>query len=231
VTTLPTSEEKWLLPPKFRLDTPERLAAADAAQAELAKKINSPFVQATPEERERGRAARLVAEHKATAEVLASLIKTYGAQSRPQKRRQRELSAARAALPVVLSQLAEAHAAVGHFRLAAECEPDRKLKAYYLRVWRAIWRDDGHWCACPKTTAGHTQAFVKQDIYSIRHERVMPLMKCAGCNCLNVAPLKPELAEQRAHRRAAVALTRGLAPEDAKKVLTQRGHTAKELLK
>lgn len=224
-------EEQYKFPDRLRLaDNPTRLAEADERQRELARKVQSPHASLTPEERERERAARLVTEHKANAELLQSLIATYGAQTRPQRRQRRELAAAREALPAVLRQLAEAYAACGKFFLAAEVEPDRKQRAWYLRVHRAIWREDGHWCSCPPTTAGHTRAFVKQDIYSIRHERVMPLMKCAGCNCLNVAPLKPELAAQRAHRREAAALVAGMLPEDGKKVLIQRKHTTRDLL-
>ncbi|HZG53834.1 MAG TPA: hypothetical protein VEZ40_17150 [Pyrinomonadaceae bacterium] len=232
VTTQPT-DEKWFLPPKHRLDSAEKLAAADLEQIELSRRTQSPFAQLSAEERERAAAVRLVAEHKATVELLRGMIKAHEARPGDEPkllRHRRELKAAREALPLVLSQLAEAYATTGYFETAAHYEPDRAKKAFYLRVWRAMWREDGHWCECPNTPTGLPHTFVVNDIYSIRHQRMMPLMKCKRCKCLNVAPLRPELVAQRAHRRTAHGMAAGKSPEEAKALLASHKHTTKDLL-
>ncbi len=149
--------EKWELPPRLRMDSAEKLAAADAAQRELARKVQSPFASVSPSERERERAARLVAEHKATAELLGGYILVTQRREDLSGGERRQLAAAREALPVILTQLAEAYAATGRYDKAAEYEPDEGKRDEYLRIWEAVWKNDGEWCDCPPATSDHSQ--------------------------------------------------------------------------
>lgn len=225
-----TSEERWELPEPLRV-TPEMLAEIDRADREALARGQSPFLALSPQERERARAIQIAAEYEQALEHLDSLIKQGAKRKWPTGRQKKELAAAREARPAVAAQLAEAYAASGRFDLAAEAHPDRKQKADYLRVWRAVFRDDAHWCDCPKPLSGGTHTFVRQDIFSVKHDRFMPLLRCSNCKCLNVAPMPKEIVEQRAHRATAAQLVRGMKPDDAKRELIRRGHVAKELLK
>lgn len=230
-------QEKWQLPEPLRLTDDkreviaERLAAAEAAQARLVARAQSPFARLSPAEFERATAARVVEEYRATLEVLDALILKGERLKRPTRKERGGLRVALEARPAIAAQLAEAYATTGRYDLAAEVTPDRDQKALYLRIWRAIWRDDAHWCACPPPLAGGTHTFVRQDIFSVRHDREMPLLKCSSCPCLNVTPLPAALVEQRALRATARQLAGDLKPDDAKAVLLERGHTSERILK
>lgn len=219
---------KWELPEALRA-TPERLAEFEAAQRELARRSQSPFANLSPSQSERARAARVIPELEAALKgvekKLGKVFTAGGAES---------FEELQEAQKIFWRQLAEAHAVTGRYDLAAHYEYDRPEKARHLRVWRAVWRDDGHFCACPATLAGHPQFFVVADIFSVKHNREMMLVKCSACKCLNVTTSREVLAplqEQRAHRRAASAAAANLSPADAAKALRARGHTSRELLK
>lgn len=216
---------RWELPEALRV-TPERLAAFDEAQRELARRINSPFAHLSPSEHARARAAQQVPELEAALKgVEKKLGKVFTAGGAENFEELQE------AQKVLWRQLAEAHATTGRFDLAAHYEYDRGEQARYLRIWRAVWRDDAHFCACPRTLAGLPQFFSVSDVFSLRHGREMVLVKCAACKCLNVttrADVLGPIREQRAHRRAALA-TGAKTPAEEARLLRGRGTT--ELLK
>lgn len=219
---------KWELPEALRA-TPERLAEFDAAQRELAKRANSPFANLSASEGERARASRVIPELTESLGViekkLGKVFTAGGVESFE------ELKAAQRTL---WRQLAEAHAATGRYDFAAHYEYDPAERYRYQRTWRAVWRDDEHFCACPPTNAGHPQFFVVGDVFSIKHGREMMLVKCSACKCLNVTTNRrvlDALLTQRAHRRTAAALASGQSPTEAAKTLRKHSHTTRELLK
>lgn len=218
-------DEKWKLPKSLQL-TPERLLEVDAEQRRLAARAQSPFASLSPREHERARALRLIEELKAEiGPIEKRLGKVFTAAGAT------DFDELTEAQHDIWRRLAEAHAAVGRYDLAAHYETDRNQKAFYLRVWRAVHRDDSHWCGCPAPLNGGTHTFAKTDVWSVKHGRVMPLLKCSNCNCLNVAALPKELAEQRAHRQSARRIASGMSLEDAANALRARRHTTKELIK
>lgn len=218
---------RWELPEALRV-TPERLAAFDEAQRELARRVNSPFANLTPSEHARARAAQLIPE---LAMALDHVEKQLGRVfTRKGVEHFGELTDAQKNL---WRQLAEAHAATGRFDEAARYEYDRTEKARYLRWWRAVWRDDEHFCACPRTNAGLPQFFAVADIFSVKHGREMALVKCGGCRCLNVtsrADILGPIREQRSHRRAALAIG-AKTPADEKRMLSAAKLTTAHLLR
>jgi hypothetical protein len=226
------ANDKWELPAALRV-TEEMLPAIEAAQRELAARINSPFARLSPQEQERAQAARLVTELteqlKHVEHRLGRVFTRAGAENFD------ELRATQGAL---WKRLAEAHASTGRFDEAARYETDRTLKAEYLRTWRAVWRDDAHACSCPPHRGSGRNAnlevptvYVKRDVWSVRHGRVVPLVACSKCRCLNVQPLPPALAEQRAARARAHELAAGLSPAEAAARLRAAGHTTETLSK
>jgi hypothetical protein len=218
------AEGKWELPPALKA-TPERLEAWAAEQRKLAQRANSPFANLSPSEHARARASRHVEELttalKFVEKKLGKVFTSGGAESFE------ELQAAQQG---IWRQLAEAHATTGRFDLAAHYEYDRGEKARYLRYWRAVWRDDEHFCTCPPTLAGLPQFFAVADVWSVKHNREVILVRCGACKCLNVTTRREVLApilEQRAHRRAAVATGARTRAEEARML---RGRGTKELL-
>lgn len=90
--------------------------------------------------------------------------------------------------------LAEAFAAIGRYDLAADTTLlHREL---YEKYWAAVWRNDGDMC-------GHVQhVYKKEDVFSIREGRIMPLLACnvPQCRLWNVADSSETLkALQKKH--------------------------------
>lgn len=234
------AQGKWHLPKPLQV-TAENLERIERANAELAARVASPYARLSPQEQERARAAALITE---LAEQLRLVNKRLG----------KVFTAAGAdhfdelltTQRSLWRQLAEAHASTGRFDLAAhytdtDTADDRRQKAEYLRIWRAVWRDDAHFCSCPPTRGSGQRAdvtapsyFVRKDIYSVKHDRVLPLLKCGRCHCLNVTTRKDVLAPivaQRAHRARAQELVAGLSPAEAAARLRAMSHTSEVLLK
>lgn len=76
--------------------------------------------------------------------------------------------------------MAEAFAAVGRYDLAAETTlANREL---YEQYWAAVWRNDGDWCLHPEQ-----HKYVRENVFSIREGKAMPLLACNVCRTWNVA--------------------------------------------
>lgn len=91
--------------------------------------------------------------------------------------------------------LAECYATIGRYDLAAEVS--RTNSETYEKYWAAVFLPDDEWC---EHVAKHK--FVKQTIYSIKHNAEMPLLACniPGCDTWNVLDLPEEIAAARAKR-------------------------------
>ena len=169
---------KYPIPEKYRvsMDVTDEAAHAlllecDKQQEELAKVINAPFTQNTPTER---------ARHKA-AITLASL---------EQAKRFVEL------LPEQYEMIAECHAAMGRYDLAAEITSQHK--ELYEKYWHAIFLPDEHWCAHPDK-----HKYTKENIFSVKHGKEMALLACNVCDTWNVADEPDFIKAARAQRAAA----------------------------
>jgi hypothetical protein len=222
------AEEKWELPEALRL-TPEALAEADRRDREAVARGQSPYASHSPRDFERLRALRavedLTAQLRHVERQMGAVFTSRGCEN---------FEGLRDAQKAVWTQLAEAHAATGRYDLAARFEPDRRRRAECLRIWRAVLRDDSHWCGCPPQTSGLPQAFIKAEVWLVREGRWGHLVKCAGCKCLNVttrADVLGPLLAQRSHRAAAAQIVAGMKPGEARRALKGAGHTTEALLK
>lgn len=169
---------KYPIPEKYRvsMDVTDEAAHAlllecDKQQEELGKVINAPFTQNTPTER---------ARHKA----LITL------QSLEQAKRFVEL------LPEQYEMIAECHAAMGRYDLAAEITLQHK--DLYEKYWEAVFLPDEHWCAHPDQ-----HKYTKENIFSVKHGKEMALLACNVCDTWNVADEPEFIKTARAQRAAA----------------------------
>lgn len=215
------NETKWELPPKLRIDNPEVLKQAEEMRAELAQRTQTPFASLSPQEHALANAATIVKDLKRAFIHVNNQITALLTTGADRVGKLEELKAARLAIS---GRMAEAYATLGRFDLAAEHAPVPAVRDEYQTVLEAINRDDGEWCACAPE-----KSFVKQEFYSLKHGRMMPMMKCLGCGGLNVQPLPPAIAEQRAKRARARVLVAGKTPEEAKAILIAANHTEKLL--
>jgi len=100
-------------------------------------------------------------------------------------------------------QLAESLAEQGRYKQAIEVCPDGERKNYYEQIVTAIERPDGEECACEddirSDLAAHTlrlpRHHVSEWIWSVKHNREMPLVRCGVCGHLNARPLPKHLAQ------------------------------------
>lgn len=217
--------EKWELPERLRITNPDVLTRANALAAELAVRVASPFGRLSPQEQERASAA-LMADHlkKDLERVnlqITEIVLVDGRDS--QSRKLTELLEARYHIS---RRLAEAYVSIGRFDLAAEIDPRPESRDEYVEILEAINRDDGEWnCECAPG-----RDFIKREVFSLKHNRMMPMRKCSGCGEMNVAPLPVHIAEQRAHRARARELVADKSPEEAKAILSREGHTTEKLI-
>src|ERR1043165_793118 len=196
---------RWELPEPLRI-TPAMMEQIAEQQAAWKKRVQSPHASLTPQEMMRARALTLVDE----------LIDALAVVTDPHARR------------VLHERLAEASATQGRFDLAAESAPTEVLYREYQSIWEAELRDDDQWCEHPMV-GRIAPVFVKQEVWSIRHGAVTPLLKCNACGFTNVRPLTPQLAEQRRLRQVARNLVDGKSPQEARTILLSQGHTADSL--
>ena len=117
-----------------------------------------------------------------------------------------------------MAQLAEGLALQGRYLEASAVEPTDALTLRYVGINAAIWGDDVAECDCPKTVSdprgpnGTTidipTRHIEEVIYSEKHGREMPIVRCVLCGEINVAQLPGELSEveeQRGKHRSTVA--------------------------
>lgn len=218
--------EKWELPEALRITDPTVLAQSEAMRVDLAQRVNSPFARLSPQEQERARAAVMVDDLNRRLTYVDHQINEIemvdGNDSQANKLQ--ELREARIAIS---AQLAEMYAALGRFDLAAEVTPQLEARAEYVEILEAINRDDEAWdCQCAPG-----RDFIKKEVFSLKHNRMIPVRKCSGCEEMNAAALPEHLAEQRAHRAKARELVADKTTEEAKAALMAVGHTTERLIK
>lgn len=191
-------DQVWGIPERFRASTDMTDEAAfallqrnDAAQKELGERINAPFAQNTPLERQMSKAG-------ITIETLNAV------------RESQELTGYQ------IESLAEAYATIGRYDLAADTTADAAKKATYETYWAAVFRPDDEWCPHPEQ-----HKYVKEQIYSIKEQKEMPILACNVCRCLNVADSPAKLAEESDTRTRVRAETKGMTQEQVKKHLQQ----------
>jgi hypothetical protein len=214
------------VPENFRL-TEGQARKALADNARLLRESNSPFLTLSPRERERARGLREAPEWREALERLdAALYSALGTPGYETLRARRDVTA---------GQLAEAHAATGRFDLAAAVCPDPLRAAELDALWRAVMRDDDEACGdeCREAFDADptllTRETVLREVYSVKHGREMPAVRCEVCKELNVRPLPAEIGRQRAARKQAAALVAGLSRPEAIAALTRAGLTAEEV--
>jgi len=146
---------------------------------------------------------------------------------------------ARARAQIIVSEggfsrevLAESYALLGRYDKAIEIEHDENRRAEYAAIWNAVWREDEEWCPCEhfKGAVPTSKQFVREMIWSLKHNKEMPLLRCVGCGTMNVAEMPQHLQAQRAARSKALSLTEGLNRQHAQRTLLAEGHTTEKLL-
>lgn len=147
-----------------------------------------------------------------------------------------DLSELQAAKLALRHRRAENLAAHGRFDLAFELEPEADYREHYLAILDAIYRDDSEHCGCGdiRGSGEHANLTVpsfnaKEDIWSLRHGRMITVMKCTTCGFLNAIDTPAHVKELRSHRARAQQLAGKLSPEDALRVLTEKGQTTAKL--
>lgn len=240
---------KWELPKRYRLQSellslpPEELKKRDPEmfalwertkeeQAKLAAAAALPYGQMSPQDAERARSVTIVKSLRAT---LADLNRRISAVILSGE--ERDLGELQAAKIAVRHQLAERWAIVGRYDLAAETEPDKAYRDEYLAILGAVWRDDSETCSCETVHRGSGEhsnisvptTFVKADIFSLKHAKVVSLMKCP-CGFMNAIETPAHIIKQRAGRARALQMARHLSIDDAAVTLRAAGLTTQAIV-
>lgn len=215
--------ERWTLPESLDLNkSPELLAKTREWQRELSVQANSPFARLSPQEHARAQALRMIPDLenalRSLKEEIAKSTLVSGGDS-PSLRDAHESEG------VLQARLAEAHAQTGRYDLAASIDPRPAHRDEWQSIMEAVLRDDDETCQCAPG-----REVVELDVFSVKHNRVMSLIKCSGCAGRNVKVMPRELSLQRAHRAKAAELVGNAAPSDAAAILRAAGHTHEKLI-
>lgn len=242
-------ESTWHLPARYELQAsslelppdelkeknPEMFALWQKVQADEKRLRESAAsgVTLSSQDMFRARAAQRAEEHRVTIANLDKQIAEIafgGAEG--------DLDELQAAKIAVRHRRAQELALMGRYDLAAQETPDPAYRDHYMKILDAVFRDDGESCECPKEVRGsgeHTKISVPsqhiaEEIYSIKHARLMPVLRCGTCGDLNVADAPRHLLEQRAHRVRAMQIAGTLLPTEAAAKLAAKGHTTEALI-
>lgn len=194
----------WTLPEK--LLSKEHLEQSAALQKELAVRVNSPFASKTAKDIEMFNARILIKELEAYPKLN----------------------------PVSREYLAESCASIGEYKKAASITKNKAHKKRRLELWEAVWKDDEDSCQCEDRKFGDTlvnNESVSEDVFSLKHLKIMPAVRCSNCGDLNVKPLPGRIAKERGLRKQAISQVSGMKPEDAKAQLIANGHTSKLIVR
>lgn len=175
--------------PAFLEMTPAQIAVSNRIQEEVRQALHG-RVQANQEEARLIRGIHAERAARATLDVLAK-----------EKRRKGRSEAVK----LHLAKLADAYAEQGRYTEAAKLHPVKARAKEYSAIEAAISRRDTDSCKCvgdevTDPVSGKTLHIPNVnhviDVYSIKHKRMMPLIRCEKCGHLNVRPL-PEVLAQR----------------------------------
>lgn len=209
--------EKWELPEPLRITNEQVAAQALEMVKELKPKAVSPFARLSPQEFERIRATARVSHIADDLHRVEGELRTSRGKDSVQKLRE-----ARHALA---KRLAENLAITGRYDLAAQVTPDPEQQKEYAGVVRALVLDDSYKCQCAPG-----KKYVKTYVFSPKHQRMMPLIACSGCETMNVTTLPNDLAKQQEARAKARTMVEGMSPEEAAKTLRAAGHVTEKLI-
>ncbi len=241
-------QSKWRLPKQYELNAallalpPDELKKKDPELFALWQKVQADEKQLreaaasgatlSSQDAFRARAAQRAEEHRVTIANLNKQIAEVivnGAEGNLD-----ELQAAKIA---IRHRRAEQLALLGRFDLASQEEPDPVYRDRYLAILDAVMRDDGEWCDCSDLhgSGEHshisvTRQHISEEVYSLKHAKVMPVIRCSGCGGLNVMDAPKHLLQQRAHRVRAKQIAGDLLPVDAAERLRVKGHTTEKLI-
>lgn len=106
------------------------------------------------------------------------------------------------------SRMAESYAVLGQYDEAIKLEKDKIKRREYLEVLEAINRDDDDFCTCEnqKGDIELTNQYVKKEIFSPKHNKLMPVVTCRSCGHSNVTYTPKDLTKLRQARKLAVAM-------------------------
>lgn len=110
--------------------------------------------------------------------------------------------------------IAENYAILGFYAHAGEYSRDEQKRAEYYKYEQAVWCDDDDWCE----HAAHHK-FIKDNIFSIKHLKDVPLIACNVCGMWNAANAPEELAEARKVRER---VRNAIAPSNSIKNLLEQ---------
>lgn len=195
---LPDPSLKYDLPAE--LLTKERLEAAALEQRRLAEVVNSPYSGKSPQDIQRFNAGIVVRETEAM--LLAIPLKKLSQPTR--------------------EQYAEALAEIGHFEHAAKVTKNKDRRKDYKSIWKAILKDDTERCKCLKTDFNGVRKnnlFAELEVWSLKHGRRMPLIRCNICGHRNVKNLPESIAKEREIRQRNRRFVSGKTHDDAKSIL------------
>lgn len=175
--------------PAFLEMTPAQIARSQQIQEETRQALFG-RVQANQEEAHLIRGIHLEEAARATLEVLHQ-----------EKRRKGRAEA----VSLQLARLADAYASQGRFEEAAAVHPVKSRANEYTAIKAAIDRPDSGICKCAplevKDPASDKILSIPtlnkvMDVYSTKHKRLVPLIRCEECGYLNARPL-PEVLARR----------------------------------
>lgn len=119
-------------------------------------------------------------------------------------------------LPDQLAELAEAYAELGRFDIAAETSLTPAMRGHYAEIWEAVLRDEADWCEHPEQ-----HQYAERDVFSVKLDADVHLLRCNICGLRNVAPLPDHIAKGREKRARARELYSGKPPIEVKKELSR----------
>jgi hypothetical protein len=215
-------EKPFQLPTRLRI-TPEKQEIIAQEQELWRRQANSPFASKTPFDMERANAAVAVRD-------LTQNIKDVRRELR--KADKKGKSDWQQTLTALKNRLAESYAVLGRYDKAARLTSNKQQRREWMDILDAIKRKDGEWCECGSQLGDLevSNIYVKQDIYSHKHNRLMPLLACRNCGFMNVKDAPEEVVSLRNARARAVILARDRTPVEAREILTRNRHTTREIL-
>ena len=192
--------------PKWLVLTPERIAVIKEQQQLLRAEAESRG-RLSPQ----ARRLQLGLAHETSARAEVEMLEAELAEKRTSNRKGKS-----ARLHIARARLAEALAHQGRYNEACDYAAGDQ-RAEYFELWAAVWSDDHETCPCePAIHEGLalTHDHVSQEVFSVRHNKLLPAIKCNHCGFLNVRPLTHELQQLQKLRQRSLALIHGRTPED-----------------
>lgn len=180
--------------------TPEKLEAAELEQRRLAQVVNSPYSGKSPQDIQRFNASITIKEVQEMGLSIAEMS------------------------PPMREQYAEALAEIGNYEWAAQVTAEPERQEIYQAIWDAIISDDGDKCECVSADFNgvrKSHLFAEGDVWSHKHGKLMPIIRCNQCGHRNVRSLPASIAKERDARKRARSYVAGKSHEDAKQILSQ----------